>query len=100
MSYRQATAFGTAPTPVFWAPHEVQTALLLHMCVWGGLGIACVCSLVGGSDSESPKARPTGSANHYTILRTQVQSLAVHEQGAPAHVWDLSPGGAEAGGVL
>jgi hypothetical protein len=32
---------------------EDQTAHLLHMS--GGLGPACVCSLVGGSGSESPQ---------------------------------------------
>jgi hypothetical protein len=31
----------------------------LHICynVWGGLGQAYVCSLVGGSDSESSKVQ-------------------------------------------
>jgi hypothetical protein len=47
--HSRATAFGIAPTPVVRDPHE-------RPCVCGrGLGPACLCSLVGGSVSESPK---------------------------------------------
>lgn len=43
---------GIAPIQLFRI-HKGQAA---HSptCVWGGLGPACVCSLLGGSDSESP----------------------------------------------
>ena len=47
--------FGTALTPVVWDPHEDQAAQLFHMCK-GDLGPGPVYSLVGGSDSDSPKS--------------------------------------------
>jgi hypothetical protein len=46
-------SFWDSPAPVVQDPHEDQTAHLLHMC--GILGPAWICSLVGGSVSESPK---------------------------------------------
>jgi hypothetical protein len=49
----QATAFGIAPAPVVWDPHETK----LHICLIcaGGLGPAHLCTLVDGSDPESPR---------------------------------------------
>jgi hypothetical protein len=45
-------SFGDSPNPVVQDPNEDQAAHLLHR---EGLGPACVCSLIVGSDSESSK---------------------------------------------
>jgi len=46
----------TAPLQVLEDLHEDQAIHLLHMCECGGsLGLAHVCSLVGGSVSERPQ---------------------------------------------
>jgi hypothetical protein len=49
------TALGIDFTPVVQDSHEDQVAQLLYTYVQEGLSPACVCSLVGRSDSESPK---------------------------------------------
>jgi hypothetical protein len=50
--HRQETAYRIAPVPVgpTWRPSCTSA-----MYVWAGLGPAHVCSLIDGSDSESPK---------------------------------------------
>ena len=47
----EATAFGIALIQVVQDPHEDPHATY----VWGGIGLAILFSLVGGSNSESHK---------------------------------------------
>ena len=53
--YRQQLLGWMASAPVVPDPHEVQAVCTSATYVRGGLSPACVCSLVGSSDSESPK---------------------------------------------